>query len=691
MPLEPRDRGRVVGEIFDNGFIASAQPNRDEFLRRAELSRKPQKEGLDVFVQNAVVGNHRRIIENSYRDFFLKLQASKNPDLEAIVFRYLRSIDMMDAEDRPDLEKGLIEEVLQDADARNMWLKAVQTRVRASSDDNKRMMREAGKEGKVIRKKMVIVGAGPIAATAATILGPFFETTVITTDDTIGASWLDRYLFINSSADKERGFEVNLPVIGLATPIAGKEVEKWNVQPDAIANAAALKVKCALGDTRGYLSGPKLGAVVTTDIAINVDDFIVDAAVDFENIRYRNERLPDGELNLLKILRLQDKVTGETTILEAENLLILTGPGEEESPIRGQATAPNSPESRSEKIFIDARNKLERDILNARQRILSLDRSIASLRTIPADDVVLSRIADLERQRSQISIKIPKVLNLSMVQRAYGFWTRFLDSDPERFPFKDLLQKDKKVVIVGGKDGGDIFREWVTLESPPEAFPPDYNKKDNMIATCVQIGSTPEVLPRQFFEAKRKRYTSTVRNPKDLENNIYGRAQSWKYAQQGLKVVVAVDDYDKGAKVEEEADYLLLAGGVSRRQSQAGLLASFGRITDVQGQLVGRGDNSLRTWVGGSAAAINGSELPGAIRRVINTLQISENTLSLWANVALAQRLCWEIATQADIDPRYIDANLKEGQRKTTNLLRDLQAEFGFSYVLRGILTDLLA
>jgi hypothetical protein len=62
--------------------------------------------------------------------------------------------------------------------------------------------------------------------------------------------------------------------------------------------------------------------------------------------------------------------------------------------------------------------------------------------------------------------------------------------------------------------------------------------------------------------------------------------------------VVAVDDYDKGAKVEEEADYLLLAGGVSRRQSQAGLLASFGRITDVQGQLVGRGDNSLRTWVG---------------------------------------------------------------------------------------------
>jgi hypothetical protein len=106
---------------------------------------------------------------------------------------------------------------------------------------------------------------------------------------------------------------------------------------------------------------------------------------------------------------------------------------------------------------------------------------------------------------------------------------------------------------------------------------------------------------------------------------------------------------------------------------------------------VGRGDNSLRTWVGGSAAAINGSELPGAIRRVINTLQISENTLSLWANVALAQRLCWEIATQADIDPRYIDANLKEGQRKTTNLLRDLQAEFGFSYVLRGILTDLLA
>ena len=67
-------------------------------------------------------------------------------------------------------------------------------------------------------------------------------------------------------------------------------------------------------------------------------------------------------------------------------------------------------------------------------------------------------------------------------------------------------------------------------------------------------------------------------------------------------------------------------------------------IRDLQGVVVATGNEEANLFLVGAAAGMSASELPDALQTIFRTLGIAENSISLWVNGLLAERLAYTFA-----------------------------------------------
>ena len=71
---------------------------------------------------------------------------------------------------------------------------------------------------------------------------------------------------------------------------------------------------------------------------------------------------------------------------------------------------------------------------------------------------------------------------------------------------------------------------------------------------------------------------------------------------------------------------------------------SAGDIRDLQGIVVARGNANANLFIAGSATSWNVRNFPEEAQNIVEALGIAENTISLWINGPLVERLAYTYA-----------------------------------------------
>jgi hypothetical protein len=109
-----------------------------------------------------------------------------------------------------------------------------------------------------------------------------------------------------------------------------------------------------------------------------------------------------------------------------------------------------------------------------------------------------------------------------------------------------------------------------------------------------------------------------------------------------VRVEVSYRD-DAGILRRNRYGYVFDATGLSRFPVEALLPPIFqmGEVGDLLGVVVARGDVAANLFFAGSATGTLAPALPPSLQGIITALGIPENTISLWVNGLLAERLAY--------------------------------------------------
>jgi len=497
----------------------------------------------------------------------------------------------------PETAHGrFIEMMLSEAGTRRELLKIIDVETTASTSRNLAEIDEASAQGGMVEKDFVIVGGGPLTAIAAAILSPFRDVTVITAEERLGEPMRSRPIFLNSSTDEDSPDARQLPFArGSTTPTNPRGMPNQPRIGEALLDDTALEVECDDGTKRKYLSAQRLGEGTAAAIRSNTADIITGQMVE----------IPVSSKGAYSRVVITDQMTGVKRELDSKSVLILGGPGREVSKFGDQDSSDLYEES-----AVQVKLQIER-LRNAHKR----------------------------GEEADFDFHLPSVLSLTTISDLLAAWDTYLDRDPRKYPLTSLLNTESRVAVLGSADTGRTMVELLTGSAPEDSYPYGY---DNTKGTPSIIWyNQPKSSASSYKADVRRRYSNswTPENG-DRINPVQVKAKAIERVDVGISngpTVVVIDE--KGGK--EIFNYVIAATGFERSVNSNGL------VYDTDGNAIGRG-NGTGVYYGGSYAGIEKGLLPQKLQNIIDGLGIPENTISMWVNAVLVQRLLWTIAAREE-------------------------------------------
>lgn len=582
---QARDRVAANKDIVDTSFC------RLDALRRAE----PEEPSFSLGAQATEL-----------------IYANRLSNLSAPEFKGVFGVPL----NSTNLDRSL-KQALQKPESRTKLLSAIDKRVQNSSDINTATSDILAATGQRLRKDVVIIGGGPLTSMAASILGAYYDITVVTDQETIGEPWRSRPIYINSSAE-ERAYAPRLPLLeGTTTPIVSRE-QLGRASAADLLESSSLEVDCQDGSKRRYVSGMALGAVVATNIASDVEDYIVKHTFVPEKTKIN----PDGT----KTITLVGK-DGKTREIDGNMLFVLTGPGQDGS---------NSKDQASKKASQDSKKQLK-------DSIYAVKKQIDNLKAQLKQNIPTSQKRKLARELGNIRVELPKILTLSGIEDLYRLWDAHMNRDAKRFPLAPLFQPGVTVGVVGGRDSAFCLASLLQGEAPAEAYPANFTMPYN--SPRIELFNAPVKDFKYLEERVRRRNRGVVVGPKarlvrlnqekvnsfGVEDTLHGPKVGVYYPGTGLRTAY------------QTFDYIFDATGLTRPAIEQQFPFEVGKLSDAQGNTVALGNKEHGVVIAGSAAGLKKEDLPKQLQNIIDALGISENTISLWVHNNLLERACWEM------------------------------------------------
>lgn len=489
-------------------------------------------------------------------------------------------------------------------DLSRQWMGVIDESVRRSSEANLAAIDQQAREGgDPVKKKLVIVGGGLLTSLEVSLLGQYFDLTVITRDGRIVEDWRSSPFCINSSTQND--FGPNLPLLsGTTTPIIAQG-QYADIDPQILLGGDTKQVLCEDGTTREYISGLKLGEVAATNIISGCSDFITGQEVREQDTTF----LPDGTKRLV----LRDTATGKVRTLDAQDVFFIPGPGEEVSSIGDE---------RSRRDYDGSLQAIKKQIADARRLIAQYRAELAQIDPRSTRTRDRRRIEALNGKIYSIKIDVPGILSRTSIRYLYDFWQYDQDKNPGSFPLRDIFQEGKSVAVIGGGDTAKTLIELLRGEGPLGAYP---------------NGERPQVIPEiTVFGVKdddqgRRRYADSlgdIGRTSAKVTEVYGRAGR-------VKVKYST------ARLRSRFDYSIVSTGLSKQRVSDRLPREIqlDKLSDLEGNTVALGNERLGIYIIGSGTGFTKQDFPPPIVRIIDGLGIPENTVSAWVNSRGAEGL----------------------------------------------------
>lgn len=515
-----------------------------------------------------------------------------------------------------------------------LWMRELDAHVTAVSRTILQAVDEAALRGlPPPRMDVILVGGGPLTSIFASILGPFFRVTVVTEQRDLGKPWRCRPLFLNSSCEVRDFNGAPLPLLGgITTRVIGRG--QWNnLEANLLLQDSDTRdVSCDNGSTARYAAGPRLGDLIATDIVLNADDYLVGQRVDVTQMG----RNPDGSLQVVLV----DAQDGRRRAIQANACFLLTGPGAEQSKV---------PDGASQRLYQAAAEQVDLAIREARIDLsLALGASRQLETAFPTLEPLVLEVrrkqlrAEATRIAQGVQRRLPRLLTRTAVEKLSELWFELeeLGADPAAYPLADVLTTREAIAYIGSGDTARSLKELVDGNGPDCAYPAGWNgKRRRGRATIYNEAATS---PQVYAATVRRRY-GDVFTPETRA--VPQKAARYRLAADRFgraRVEVSYRD-DAGTLHRNRYGYVFDSTGLSRFPVEALLPPIFqmNGVPDLEGVVVARGDVRANLFIVGSATGPLAPPLPPGLTRIIAALGIPENTISLWVNGLLAERLAY--------------------------------------------------
>jgi hypothetical protein len=519
--------------------------------------------------------------------------------------------------------------LLQDEQASRQWVREIDGYTTGKSKDLLKEIDRRKKEGEPRYKiPRLVVGDGPLTASALVQLGPFNEMGLVTEQKQLGAKWRKRgFFFINSAALELNPQEAPLPLLNNGTTRVSPPSHLNALRPKDMLPVSTLKItrrlKQSTGEikqrTRQYISGESLGKLVAHNAALNADSILLGQRVLFD----RTRRSENGKTNIVTI---QDVETRKIREIEVDNLDVFTGPGEE--------TLRN--------VDVLTRVIYKEQLANVRELVERVTRMKQRGERIDP---------------SMITGALPRVLTLTIMEELYGLWDQVLERDDKYWPFRNLVRSGVKVAGVGGKDTTRVLAEFCNQSGPREGYPEDLEMDE--IPEMVLYNESAKT-KREYDRVTRARY-GNVWGDKTSSRDV--KVEGATIVEGGRKVKLR----ERETGESQDFDYVILSLGFERED----LAQKFGKagipidkIVDQNGNTIGLGNRELGITIDGSATGFVKEDFPDSIGQIIDLLGIGENTVALWVYNLLSTRALWETGTASkDKVIRLVRSYVKDGRK----------------------------
>jgi hypothetical protein len=516
----------------------------------------------------------------------------------------------------------IFKRIFGDAQLLRLWMKKLDEHVESNSNRLLSEIDQAARQGQnPARRSNVIIGGGPLTCLAASILAPFHRVTVITDQRRIGGDWRNAPFWINSSCAISDFGAPALPTQGgPTTHVVNSRQVYLNV--DLLLNGETKTVTCDDGTTVQYVPGTALGNLIATNMVLDIDEFLVQQRVDFPRLR-RNR---DGSL----LVEMVDTGDGIRRTLHADTVICLTGPGREQTKIA---------DAKTQQLYGRVSRELDEDLQMVRGQLAPLRKERRQLEDSPTTPQVKTRLQEIRRQMVQIASKVrpQRVWSLTALQKRYELWSYDLDYDPDAYPFADILYTES-IGFIGDGNTMCIAKEIADGTAPSCAYRYGTPPAGRSPATLYNVrASTPE----EFDEQSRRRYKG-VFTPETSSIPL----KAVRYEQQEPFVEIA--HYDANGELCRNAFGCLFdATGLDQKPLERLLnqaLFNMGDVRDMEFNVVARGDTAADLYIAGSAASLGIARLPQDLQAIFRELKLRDNTISLWLNGLLVERMVLSIA-----------------------------------------------
>lgn len=644
--------------VRENAEIADTRGLREEFISGSGLRDLLEGVGMGDEVISALITANRSRNLASFKEFFAEIY--EDPELKGRVGEVLdqitnvmqagRSVSELrkreifdqtfnNAEDPNDL---IFLAILKDAELSKRWMAELDQKIKKESD----VILESIDNGEAVDVDVLIVGGGPLTSLALGILGPFYKTMVVTNQPRLGEPWRSRPLYINSATEINNPGEEPLPLGDAGTTPITPFLSENLVQPgDLLSNETALEIICdfdtanAVGSIRRgprrFLDGQKFGQGVATNIAYNADMVVVGNEVDPSKITP-----PDYDDYGRKTVVLEDGKGNERKV-KPKAVLFLSGPGRETIKIADEATR---------KLYAAAELAVDDLVRNVEEAIT---------RGVEVDS----------------DFDIPRLLTLTSVEKLYRMWDIKFQRDPEYFPFKKLFDPNIRIAEIGGGDTTRVLNELFGFNGPVSAYPRDlleaYKGGEELRPQRTLYNVDAKTI-KEYRGTNRFRYRDT------FDDRTEGLPQRVEYVDL-TRDYVGVDEFfavgskpdgnaalkGNGVRVGDVAgdsryfDYAFVSIGFERipvEDKLEGADFTIRKVRDLDDNTVALGDSTEGVYLAGSATGFRAQDFPTQITNIIEGLGISENTVSLWVNAILVERLLWSLGAnrRLEINPDKI-------------------------------------
>ncbi len=554
------------------------------------------------------------------RSLTRNLQIAAQLGWKAQDFRHIPSVFDARFNDPNDLIEPLFAAIFQDREAGllRQWMAVLDTQVETVSAHLLATIDRAARVGCVpLRREVVLIGGGPLTSIIASILGAFFHVTVITEQRGLGKPWRNRPIYINSSALIADFQAAPLPLLGGGTTRVIGQQQLNNLDISLLLGTDTKRVRCDDGSEVEYIAGQRLGDLVATNIVFNADDYLIDQQVDVSNL----QQTAQGNVRLVLI----DTETGRRRELDASAVFVLSGPGNERtlSPV----------------------HELETHLHQVRTHTDWQRDALRRLEAEPATPGIQTERQWLRERMAQTPVDLPRVLSLTAIEKLYEWWEDG-GAEPAQFPLRDLFAQGRRIAYIGNGDTMRTLKELVEGRGPERAYPEGFPFCNPGGRSTIYNESATS--PQEYDRATRRRYQGTYTATTAA---IPFKARRARVLTEQARVEVIHDD-DAGRSLRRRYSYVFACTGLDRRSLAAHLPAapSLQKIRDLEGVVVACGNGGhggtagANLFIAGAATGFTTPDFPQEIQTILEAIAIDQNTISLWVNGLLAERLAYSYA-----------------------------------------------